>query len=119
MTYQPVSITADLTNTVQAGIGFVRLANPFVTIPFPYLAQGDIKAEPADTQFKFANPGVVEVTQSWDINTLPQTVTFTRETPVDEPAVVFVPGSNIRAQDLNTALLQLRYRLEELDEIQP
>ena len=119
MTYQPVTITVTLSNTVLADAGFVRLADSFVTIPFPYISMDDVKVEPPNTQFRFVNPGVVELTEIWDVNTLPQTVTFTRNTDIEQPAVTYMAGSSIRAADLNASFEQILLKLEELDDSQP
>jgi len=114
MTYQPVTVTATLSNTVQTTPGFVKLSDDKVFIPFDYRKEEDIKVSPETTSYRFVNATTVEILQEWETNSLPQTVTFTRETPIDLQAT-FYPGSAIRAADLNDNFRNIRLKLEELD----
>lgn len=86
-----------------------------VTVPFPFLDQSHVKVyynnvlTANGTDYKWVGPSTIQLLTAG----FGTTVKITRETPPD-PIVSFQAGAVIPVQDLNTAMLQALYRVEEM-----
>ena len=98
-----------ITQNVYTGNGSTVL----YSFTFPYLNTSDIVVEVNDaptTAYTFANATTIQ------FNTAPANgarVRIYRVTDTDNPEAVFYPGSSIRAKDLNDALTQTLYSVQE------
>ena len=110
-TYSPLTVDVTLSNTVESSPGFVKLKTPSVSLVWGYIRQSDVKV---DAEFIFTNSSTIEITQAFAIDSLPQVVTISRDTDVDNSESTFAPGTSIRAQDLNNNFTQVLFRLQEL-----
>ena len=95
------------------------------TIPFPYVKKDHIVValnNVANTNFSFINDTTIEfdtlssATSTQETSGAPKTgvgIEITRDTPLTNALVDFVDGSTLTAGDLDTAVLQLLYGIQE------
>ena len=95
------------------------------TIPFPYVKKDHIVVAlglVANTNFTFVNDTTIEfdtlssATSTQEATGAPKTgvvIEITRDTPLTNALVDFVDGSTLTAADLDTAVLQLLYGIQE------
>ena len=95
------------------------------TIPFPYVKKDHIVValnNVANTGFTFINDTTIEfdtissATSTQETSGAPKTgvgIEITRDTPLTNALVDFVDGSTLTAGDLDTAVLQLLYGIQE------
>ena len=95
------------------------------TIPFPYVKKDHIVValnNVANTSFSFINDTTIEfdtlssATSTQEATGAPKTgveIEISRDTPLTTALVDFVDGSTLTAADLDTAVLQLLYGIQE------
>lgn len=85
-------------------------------VPFPYIAQAHVIVRVngvplvPGAEFVFVNPGLVELRLAQSPNAA---IEIARETPIDGPLVQFQNGAVLNERDLNLAVLQTLYLLQE------
>lgn len=81
-------------------------------IPFTYLKQEDVVVtrQNGPVSFVFVSPNIIRVSTAIDVGDL---LTIERRTSISTPSVVFNNGSSFTGDNINNALTQLRFALQE------
>lgn len=85
------------------------------TFPFDYLSKSHVRiyfdGVVLNSGYTFTGSYTIQFTSAPTLNTV---ITIQRETPYDEPEVVWTDGSVILSSDMNLSELQLLYIIQEL-----
>ena len=88
------------------------------TFAFPYLSKTDLSVlvdGVLTSDWTLINPQTVQLGVSVTI-TGDEVVTVSRSTPIDQPAATFASPGTLRASEMNVAISQLLYNLQEQDQ---